>query len=58
LNNATLPYAEEIASKGWKKAIRENPEIKAGANLVEGKVTYKGVAEALGLKYEPINKLL
>jgi alanine dehydrogenase len=58
LNNATLPYAKEIASKGWKKAMQQNPEIKSGANVVEGKVTYKGVAEAFGLKYEPINKLL
>jgi alanine dehydrogenase len=58
LNNATLPYAVEIADKGWKKAMKENPEIKAGANVVEGKVTYKGVAEAFGLKYEPIKKLL
>jgi alanine dehydrogenase len=58
LNNATLPYAEEIASKGWKKAMQQNPEIKAGANVVEGKVTYKGVAETFGLKYEPIHNLL
>ena len=36
----------------------ENPEIKAGANVIEGKVTYKGVAEAFGLKHDPINRLL
>jgi alanine dehydrogenase len=58
LNNATLPYAVEIADKGWKKAMKENPEIKAGANVVEGRVTYKGVAQAFGLKYETVNKLL
>ncbi|MCP4628405.1 MAG: alanine dehydrogenase [bacterium] len=58
LNNATLPYAVEIANHGWKKAMQQNPEIKAGANVVSGKVTYKGIAETLGLKYEPINKLL
>jgi alanine dehydrogenase len=58
LNNATLPYAAEIAGKGWKKAMKENPEIRAGANVVEGKVTYKGVAEAFGLKYEAIHKML
>ena len=58
LNNATLPYAAEIADKGWKKAMQENSEIKRGANVVEGKVTYKGVAEAFGLKYSPIDKLL
>ena len=58
LNNATLPYAVEIANKGWKKAMRENPEIKRGANVVEGKVTYKGVADAFGLKHVDIDKLI
>ena len=58
LNNATLPYAAEIANKGWKKSMRENPEIKRGANVVNGKVTYEGVAEAFGLEHSPIDKLL
>jgi len=58
LTNATLPYAVQIANKGWKRAMRENPEIKLGANVVKGKVTYKGVAEAFGLEYTPIDQLL
>ena len=58
LNNATLPYIAEIASKGWKKAMKQNPEIKLGANVVKGKVTYKGVADAFGLKFTPIESLL
>lgn len=58
LTNATLPYAVEIANKGWKKAFKENSEIKLGANVVDGKVTYKGVADAFGLKYVPIDSLL
>jgi alanine dehydrogenase len=58
LTNATLPYAVEIANKGWKKAFKENPEIKLGANVVDGKVTYKSVADAFGLKYVPIDSLL
>nr|MBC8362258.1 alanine dehydrogenase [Candidatus Desulfatibia profunda] len=58
LTNATLPYAVEIADKGWKRAFKENPEIKLGANVVNGKVTYKGVADAFGLKYVPIDSLL
>jgi len=58
LTNATLPYAVEIAGKGWKKAMQQNPEIKAGANVVDGKVTYRGVAETVGLEYVPIDKLL
>jgi alanine dehydrogenase len=51
LTNATLPYAVEIANKGWKRAFKENNEIKLGANVVQGKVTCKGVAEAFGLEY-------
>jgi alanine dehydrogenase len=58
LNNATLPYALEIANKGWKIAMKENLEIKQGANVVKGQVTYKGVAEAFGLDYVPIDRLL
>jgi len=58
LTNATLPYAVEIANKGWKKAMKGNPEIKLGANVVRGKVAYKAVAEAFGLEYVPIDKLL
>jgi alanine dehydrogenase len=58
LTNATLPYAVEIANKGWKRAMIENEEIKYGANVVKGKVTYKGVAEAFNLEYTPIDELL
>jgi alanine dehydrogenase len=55
LTNATLPYAVQIADKGWKRAMRENPEIKLGANVVNGMVTYKGVAEAFDLSYVNID---
>ncbi len=58
LTNATLPYAVEIANKGWKKAMKQNPEIKLGANVVKGKVTYKGVADAFGLKFTSIESIL
>ena len=54
LTNATLPYAMEIANKGWLKAMKENPEIRLGANIVKGKITYKGVADAFGLECTPI----
>ena len=58
LTNATLPYAIEIANKGWKKAMQENKEIKRGANVISGKVTYKAVAEAFGLDYTPVENFL
>jgi alanine dehydrogenase len=58
LTNATLPYAVEIANKGWKKAMQESNEIKLGANIINGKVTYKAVAEAFDLEYVSIDTLL
>ena len=58
LTNATLPYAVEIANKGWEKAMKENPEIKLGANVIKGKVTYQGVADAFDLEYTSIEELL
>ncbi len=58
LTNATLPYALEIADKGWKKACLENREIRLGINVVEKHVTFRGVAEAFGMEYVPIDTLL
>jgi alanine dehydrogenase len=58
LTNATLSYAVEIANKGWKKAMQENKEILRGANVIDGKICYKGVAAAFGLDYFPADKLL
>jgi alanine dehydrogenase len=51
LTNATLPYALQIANKGWKRAMQENPEVRLGANVIAGKVTYKAVADAFKLDY-------
>ena len=58
LTNATLPYALQIADKGWKKACQDNKEIALGVNIVSGKVTFRGVAEAFGLEYNRIEEFL
>ena len=58
LTNATLPYAVEIANKGWKKAMQENNEIKLGANVIDGQVTYKAVAEAFGFDFTSVAKFI
>ncbi len=58
LTNATLPYAVEIANLGYKKAILENMEIRKGANVVFGKVTYENVAEAFDLEFTDIEEVL
>jgi len=51
LTNATLPYAIQLANKGWKKACADNEELKKGLNIVNGKVVYKGVSDAFDLEY-------
>ena len=58
LTNATLPYAIQLANKGWKKACRENKELELGLNVVEGKVWYKGVSDAFDLDYTPVSEIL
>ncbi|MEZ4909245.1 MAG: alanine dehydrogenase [Saprospiraceae bacterium] len=58
LTNATLPYAIQLAEKGWKKACSENHELKLGLNIVNGKVVYKGVADAFNLPYTEVNSIL
>ncbi len=55
LTNATLPYALQLADKGWQAACRENKELEKGLNIANGKVLYKGVAEAWNL---PLNEIL
>jgi len=54
LTNSTLPYAIALACKGWKKACKEDASLAAGLNIVEGKVTFKAVADVYGLKFEPV----
>ncbi len=58
LSNATLPYAVEIADRGWIDAMRESEEIKLGANVIRGKITHQRVADAFGLPYTPVDTLL
>jgi len=58
LTNATLPYALEIANRGWRLASLQRPAIRTGLNVVEGKVTCLGVAEAFDFEFVDPNKLL
>ena len=51
LNNATLPSALALANKGWRRALTDDPYLRAGLNVAFGKVTCRPVAEALGYKY-------
>jgi alanine dehydrogenase len=58
LNNATLPFTLALADKGYRQALAEDPHLKAGLNVMDGKVTYKAVAEAHGLDYTPPEQAL
>ncbi|MBY0098180.1 alanine dehydrogenase [Mesobacillus maritimus] len=58
LTNVTVPYALQIANKGFKRAIAENKALELGVNTVGGTITYKAVADDLGLEYVPVHKAL
>lgn len=58
LTNVTVPYAVQIANKGYKQAILENEALKKGVNTLEGYVTYKAVADDQELLYKPLDELL
>jgi alanine dehydrogenase len=53
LNNVTLPFVLALADKGYRRALGEDPHLRAGLNVFEGKVTHRAVAEALKLKFTP-----
>jgi alanine dehydrogenase len=58
LTNATLPYAIQLADKGWKKAAQENADLVPGLNVIQGDIVYKAVAEAFAMPYTPVEKHL
>ncbi|UII30214.1 alanine dehydrogenase [Fulvivirga ulvae] len=58
LTNATLPYAIQLANKGWKKACQENEELKLGLNIINGEIVYKAVADAFSLPSTDVSKFL
>lgn len=54
LTNATLPYALRLADMGWREACKADKGLAEGVNIVDGKITFKGVAEAWDLPYTPL----
>jgi alanine dehydrogenase len=58
LTNVTLPYVEAIADKGVARAIADDPALAKGVNVIDGKVTYQQVADAVGLEYTPLEDVL
>ncbi len=58
LSNVTLPYLVNLSEDGFLKAIKNHPDLAKGVNTFRGKITYKAVADSLGLEYTPLDVVL
>lgn len=58
LTNATLPYVRRMADSGFARSLKAHPALLKGVNIAKGKVTYRATAQALGLAYTPLSRLL
>lgn len=58
LTNATLPYALQLANRGWREALQRNEALALGLNTHDGQVTYEGVAKAFDLPLLPLTEVL
>lgn len=58
LTNATLSYALTLAEKGWRRAALDDPGIGRGVNMVAGRITCQGVADAFDLPFTPLTEVL
>jgi alanine dehydrogenase len=58
LNNATLPFVEAIADKGWHRALGDDPHLRNGLNICRGRVTHPAVARDLGLALSPVDEAI
>src|SRR4051795_8640254 len=57
LTNVTLPYIEAIAAKGVARALADDPALAMGVNVIDGRITYRPVAEAVGVEYTPLDEV-
>ena len=58
LTNVTMPYALEIANRGWREALRADPSFAPGLNVHDGMITLQPVAEAHDLPWTPVSEVL
>ncbi|GEL76868.1 alanine dehydrogenase [Tenuibacillus multivorans] len=58
LTNVTVPYALQLANKGYRQAVKDNQHLLKGVNTLDGYVTYKAVADAHHLAYKDLNDML
>jgi alanine dehydrogenase len=55
LNYAVLPYLTALADKGWRRALADDPHLRNGLNVADGRLTHPAVAAALGEQLGPVN---
>ena len=58
LTNVTLPYAVDLANKGWRQALKDDPALALGLNTHDGQITYAAVADALGLPSVKLDEVI
>jgi alanine dehydrogenase len=58
LTNATFPYLLQLANKGWQQALRDSTPLRHGLNIVDGKISYRAVADAFDLPYSAAESFL
>jgi alanine dehydrogenase len=58
LTNATLPYALDLANKGFERAISDDIGLREGVNTYAGKLTYEAVAASQNLEYTQLDSLI
>lgn len=58
LSNVTLPYGIAIADRGFEAAIRSDPGLAKGVNVLDGRVIHPGVADAFGLPHVTLDTVL
>jgi alanine dehydrogenase len=58
LTNVTVPYALELAHRGWRDAVRADPALALGVNTHAGHVVYGPVADAHGMQVQPLAEVL
>src|SRR5207237_5917011 len=54
LTNVTARYVEFIVEAGLEGAIRKQPGLRPGINVMNGKLTNQAVADAHGLPFTPV----
>ncbi|MGR7920794.1 alanine dehydrogenase [Zobellella denitrificans] len=58
LTNATLPFIQALANKGWRRALQDDEHLARGLNVHAGQVIYQAVAEAHGMPHTPLEDVL